>query len=42
MKLYCGRAFSEEELTLIRSLISDDPGRNRAVLSRLTCQAGLA
>ena len=34
---YCGRDFSEEELTFIRTLISDDPSRNRAVLSRLTC-----
>lgn len=36
---YCGRDFSEAELTLIRTLISEDTRRNRAVLSRLTCQA---
>ena len=36
---YCGREFSGDELTLIRALIDDVPGRSRAVLSRLTCQA---
>jgi len=35
---YCGRDFSEEELTQIRQLIAEDPGRNRSQLSRLTCQ----
>ncbi len=39
MMRYCGRDFSEAELTLIRTLLSDDPGRNRAALSRLTCSA---
>ena len=36
---YCGRDFSPEELTLIRQLIAEDPGRSRAELSRLTCRA---
>jgi hypothetical protein len=36
---YCGRDFSEEELTQIRQLIAEDPGCNRSQLSRLTCQA---
>ncbi len=36
---YCGRDFSQAELTQIRQLIADDPGRSRAELSRLTCQA---
>lgn len=37
---YCGRDFSEADMALIRKLIFDDPGRNRAILSRLAC-AGL-
>lgn len=36
---YCGRDFSSEELTQIRQLITEDPQRSRAELSRLTCQA---
>ena len=36
---YCGRDFSDAELTLIRTLISEDPKHNRSALSRLTCQA---
>jgi hypothetical protein len=36
---YCGRDFSETELTLIRTLIAEDPRRTRADLSRLACQA---
>lgn len=36
---YCGRDFSEEELTLIRTLIAEDPRRTRADLSRLACRA---
>ena len=36
---YCGRDFSDDELTRIRQLISKESGRNRAELSRLTCQA---
>lgn len=36
---YCGRDFSEQELTLIKTLIADDPRRTRAELSRLFCQA---
>lgn len=36
---YCGRDFSEAELTQIRNLIAEDPRRTRAELSRLACQA---
>jgi hypothetical protein len=36
---YCGRDFSEAELTLIRTLIAEDPRRTRADLSRLACRA---
>ena len=36
---YCGRDFSEQELSLIRQLISENPSATRAFLSRLTCQA---
>jgi len=36
---YCGRDFSEAELTQIRTLIAEDPRRTRAELSRLACQA---
>jgi hypothetical protein len=36
---YCGRDFSNQELALIRQLISENPFASRAVLSRLTCQA---
>ena len=36
---YCGRDFSEEELTLLRTLIAEDPRRTRADLSRLACRA---
>lgn len=36
---YCGRDFSEAELTLIRILIAEEPRRTRADLSRLACQA---
>ena len=36
---YCSRDFSEQELTLIRALIAEDPTRTRADLSRLACQA---
>ena len=36
---YCGRDFSKDELTQIRQLITEDPGRSRAELSRLTCRA---
>lgn len=39
MKRYCGRNFSEEELVLIRTLITEDPKRTRADLSRLACRA---
>jgi hypothetical protein len=38
-KRYCGRDFSAAELTLIRTLIAEDPRRTRAELSRLACQA---
>jgi len=36
---YCGRDFTEDELTRIRQLIAEDPERSRAKLSQLTCQA---
>jgi hypothetical protein len=36
---YCGRDFSETELTLITILIAEDPRRTRADLSRLACRA---
>lgn len=39
MKRYCGRNFTEQELEIIRNLIAEDPRRNRAQLSRLTCLA---
>lgn len=35
---YCGRDFSKDELTQIRQLITEDPTRSRAELSRLTCR----
>ena len=35
---YCGRSFSASELALIRELIADHPGLNRAQLSRLVCE----
>jgi hypothetical protein len=35
---YCGRDFSEQELTTIRRLITDNPGSSRAELSRMTCR----
>jgi len=35
---YCGRNFSQEEIMQIRKLITEDPARSRAELSRLTCQ----
>jgi hypothetical protein len=36
---YCGRDFSEEELTHIRRLIAENPRSTRAALSRMTCRA---
>jgi hypothetical protein len=36
---YCGRDFSDEELTQIRRLIAENPTCHRAQLSRMTCQA---
>ncbi len=36
---YCGREFSADDLAQIRRLIAEQPGRTRAELSRLTCQA---
>jgi hypothetical protein len=36
---YCGRDFSDAELTLIRTVIAEDPRRTRAALSHLVCQA---
>jgi len=35
---YCGRDFSEIELTQIHQLITENPGCSRAELSRLTCR----
>jgi len=35
---YCGRDFSEDELTRIRRLIADHPDSSRAELSRQTCR----
>ena len=35
---YCGRDFSEDELTQIRGLIADNPDSSRAELSRQTCR----
>ena len=35
---YCGRDFSEEELSLIRKLIVARPDANRAQLSRIVCE----
>ncbi len=35
---YCGRDFSDNEIEQIRCLIAEDETRNRAELSRLTCQ----
>jgi len=35
---YCGRSFSASDLAIIRELIADHPGRNRAQLSRLVCE----
>ena len=36
---YCGRDFSTEELANIQNLVDEDPGRTRAEISRLACQA---
>ena len=36
---YCGRDFHESELALLNRLISDNPNRCRAELSRLICEA---
>ena len=36
---YCGRHFSEEELTQIRRLIAENPRSTRAALSRMSCRA---
>ena len=35
---YCGREFSDEELSQIRRLIAEHPACNRSQLSRMTCQ----
>jgi hypothetical protein len=35
---YCGRAFTEEDITLIQQLIEDTPGINRQGLSRRFCE----
>jgi len=39
MRRYCGRDFTSRELKQIRRLMTQDPGRSRAELSRLVCQA---
>jgi len=36
---YCGRDFSHKEIEIIKDLIAQVPTRNRAQLSRLTCQS---
>ena len=35
---YCGREFKADELSHIRQLIHDNPGENRASLSRMVCE----
>ena len=35
---YCGRVFSESELTFIRSIIDEDSSRNRTAIARLVCE----
>ena len=35
---YCGREFSESELTCIRSIIDEDTSRNRTAISRIVCE----
>jgi hypothetical protein len=35
---YCGREFSDQELSQIRRLIAEHPACNRSQLSRMTCQ----
>ena len=39
MVRYCGRDFSPEELQTIARILSEDPHRTRASLSRLVCEA---
>ena len=39
MTRYCGRDFSQQDLALIRQLLSENPSTTRAELSRLTCKA---
>lgn len=36
---YCGRDFTHDELEIIRGIITQDPERRRAEISRLVCQA---
>ena len=36
---YCGRNFTPDELEIIRGIITEDPQRSRAHISRLVCQA---
>jgi len=38
MTRYCGRDFNTKELEIIRELIINNPGMNRAALSRLVCR----
>ena len=35
---YCGRLFSDADIDCIRRLMDDDPGANRARLSRIVCE----
>jgi hypothetical protein len=35
---YCGRVFTESELTCIRSIIDEDTGRNRTAIARIACE----
>ena len=35
---YCGREFSESELSCIRSLIDEDTSRNRSAIAQLACE----
>jgi hypothetical protein len=35
---YCGRVFSESELTCIRAFIDEDTSRNRTDISRIACE----
>jgi len=34
---YCGKHFSEAEMSVIRRIIEEDPARNRLAISRMVC-----